>query len=157
MGLAMKFITKLLLLAPCFLLAGCGSAGLEVRSSGVASLKQSDGCSSAEPVGDLWGVSRYCSIGSNRDLGVLAARSIEGFSPQGLALLAEPDSELKVFLGDGKSFTVKTDAKGFVAFEVKSKSPIAYFLIRYSPKEQLKCDAEVGGPVCEPVLRAYER
>ena len=147
----MKLLPRSILLLVVCLLVGCGAATLEVRSAGVASLRPSGSCWVAEPVGDLWATIEHCSSGSNRDLGVLAARFVPGFSPQGLAIIARPTSVVTVFLDDGKSFEVKTDPRGFVAFEVKSKSPISYFLIRYSPTEQMKCDAEVGGPVCELV------
>jgi hypothetical protein len=141
-----RFVVAWVLLG---LLAGCGVDGLAIRK-GVASLEVDQDCVSAKtPQGAGWSGNAYCFERDDRTLSVLASLAAPDYSPQGLALLAKPRTDLKFVLKDGNSFDVKTDASGFVAFEVVSKSPIAYFLIRYSPTEQLKCDAEVGGPVCE--------
>jgi hypothetical protein len=138
----------LCMLALLGLLAGCGSAGVELRE-GVASLEVDQSCVSAKtPKGAGWSGNAYCFPRDDRTLSVLASLAVPDYSPQGLALIANPRTDLKFFLEDGHSFSLTTDSQGFVAFEVKSKSLISYFLIRYSPTEQLKCDAEVGGPVC---------
>jgi hypothetical protein len=144
-----KNLSRCLLLA--ILLTACGSSGLRVRT-GVAKLEMDDGCAHAEtPQGAGWSGMQFCFLErDDRTLGVFASLAAPNYSPQGLALLAKPETDLEFYLEDGKSFHAKTDAVGFVSLEVTTKSPIAYFLIRYSPSESLKCDAELGGPVCEP-------
>jgi hypothetical protein len=142
---------RLLAAMSLLILVSCSQKDLEIRVSGVATLESQGSCWVSREGGDSWSGIEFCGLRSPKTLAILGSRALPGFGPKGLTLLAKPDTDLKFFLEDGKSFMIKTDAEGFAAFEVSSKSPIAYFLIRYSPKEQLKCDAEVGGPVCEPV------
>jgi hypothetical protein len=151
-GLAMWVRAQhILAVISLLVLVSCSRKGLEIRTSGVATLEAEGSCWVSKEGGDSWSGIEFCGLRSPKTLAILGSRALPGFGPKGLALLAKPDTDLKFFLEDGKSFMIKTDAEGFAAFEVSSKSPIAYFLIRYSPKEQLKCDAEVGGPVCESV------
>jgi hypothetical protein len=138
-------------IAVVLLLAACGSSGLRVRT-GVASLELDKDCARAETSrGAGWSGMEFCFRERNdRTLGIFASLAAPDYSPQGLALLAKPETDLEFFLKNGRSFHAKTDVVGFLSLEVKTKSPIAYFLIRYSPTELVKCDAELGGPVCEP-------
>jgi hypothetical protein len=133
------------------LLVGCSSSDLRVRT-GIAKLEIEKGCARADtPQGAGWSGMTFCFLErSERTLGVFASLAAPDYSPQGLALLAKPETDLEFYLKDGRSFNAKTDAAGFLSLEVTTKSRIAYFLIRYSPSELLKCDAEIGGPVCEP-------
>jgi hypothetical protein len=130
---------KALYAVVCLVLASCGSSTR--TGADVAELRSAGTCRQLVVKRGSWSNELVCP----EDLSFLplmvGSQIVEGFSPQGVAMMVEPRARVTIRYG-GKTASVKADSDGLAAIEVDSEKPIDLIMVIAKSGQRWECRAE---------------